>query len=94
MSTSKKGYVNAHTVPPLDTFQKQERQRLRRERQGLDVERLARALQKTILVTPDKFMGPGMGAYREYWDNLTEQQKSAVIRDAEALAAAYLREAE
>lgn len=31
--TTDKGYSNAHTVPALTTFQKQERQRLKRERE-------------------------------------------------------------
>lgn len=87
MSKSKKGYINAHSVPPLDTFQKQEQ--LRRERQGLDVERLARALQETILTTPDQFMGPGMGAYRKAWSDLTLQERRQVLSDAKALARAY-----
>ena len=58
---------------------------------SLDVERLARAIQSTILTSPDEYMGPGMGAYRERWDALTDRQKRHVIRDAQALAATYAR---
>ena len=59
-------------------------------RPSIDVERLARALQSTILV--ERETGPGMGAYRQFWDRLTPAQQRTVIRDAEALAAAYQSE--
>jgi NAD(P)H-hydrate repair Nnr-like enzyme with NAD(P)H-hydrate dehydratase domain len=58
---------------------------------ALDVERLAEAVQSTILTTPNKFMGPGMGAYRQHWKDLTKAEQRQVIWDAEALAAEYAR---
>ncbi len=54
----------------------------------LDVERLARAIQETILTSIDKYMGPGMGAYRKPWDQLTKREQRHVRQDAYALIAA------
>lgn len=56
-----------------------------------DEELLARALQSTILTSPGKYTGPGMGAYREYWENLTDYQKQHVLGDARALIAECVR---
>lgn len=57
----------------------------------LDVERLAEAIQTTILTSPDAYMGPGMGAYRTPWADLTPAQQHHVLDDAKALAAEYER---
>jgi hypothetical protein len=57
----------------------------------LDVERLARAIQSTILTSPGEYTGPGMGAYRERWERLTDKAKRHVMGDAKALAAEYER---
>jgi hypothetical protein len=58
---------------------------------SLDAETLAKAIQSTILTSPDQYMGPGMGAYRALWENLTPANQRHVIRDAEALIAEYRR---
>ena len=58
---------------------------------SLDVERLARAIQSTVLTSIDEYKGPGMGAYAERWDALTDKQKRHVLGDARALAARYDR---
>jgi hypothetical protein len=55
----------------------------------IDRERMAAAIQSTILTSPDRYMGPGMGAYRKAWSDLTDAEKRHVLRDAEALIAAY-----
>jgi len=54
---------------------------------------LAKALQSTILTSPDEYMGPGQGAYRTPYDDLTPPQQRHVNGDARAILAAMRAEA-
>jgi hypothetical protein len=51
---------------------------------------LATALQETILTSIDQYKGPGMGAYRTPFRDLTASQKRHVMQDAAAICAALV----
>ena len=58
----------------------------------IDVERLAEAIQSTILTSPDEYTRPEEGgAYRRHWADLLPHEKRHVLQDAKALAAEYAR---
>ena len=45
---------------------------------------VAAALQETILTSPDRYRGPGMGAYRTPYEQLDDAAKRHVNQDAAA----------